>query len=88
MKQKSVSEYPSILREILSYVETSMTSSEIMALATNINVSQVALESTTVPGDEVVAWGGEYENAGWVWIYETSEASEYIHKWIYGEDKK
>lgn len=87
MKEKSLAEYPNILREILSNVETSLTYSEILSLASSLNITQLSLQSTTVPGDEVSAKGGIYGKAGWVWRYDINEAATYIHEWIYGKEK-
>ena len=89
-KNLAVAEYPAVLREILSTVETSMSFDEIFSFAPLLSVSGIHLESTTIPGKEVVAQGGIFPDTrgGWVWKYDLEKAKEYIYQWIYGIDPK
>ena len=68
-------------------VETSLDYSEIMAFAPLLSGGKLTISSTSVPGNEVVARGGIFEDSrgGWVWKYDIGQAKDYIHKWIYGE---
>lgn len=85
-KNLAVADYPSVLREILSTVETSMSFDEIFEFSPLLSVSELHLESTTIPGKEVVAQGGIFSDTrgGWVWKYDLEEAKKYIYQWIYG----
>lgn len=85
-KQLAPSEYPSKLRKILSTVETSMSYDELISFAPLLAISDLHLESTSVPGKEVVGKGGIFSDTrgGWVWKFDYDEAKEYIYKWIYG----
>lgn len=81
-----VTEYPELLRKVLSNVETSMTFDEIFDYSPLLAISDLHIQSTSVPGEEVVARGGVFAdtNGGWVWKYDLEEAKKYIYKWIYG----
>ncbi len=85
-KSLPATSYPSILREVLSNVETSLSFDEIFSYAPLLAISDLHIQSTSVPGDEVVAKGGIFEdtNGGWVWKYDLDEAKKYIINWIYG----
>ena len=86
-KKMSMSEYPGLLKSIMDNVETSLDYSEIMAFAPLLSGGSLTISSTSVPGNEVVARGGIFEDSrgGWVWKYDIGQAKDYIHKWIYGE---
>lgn len=85
-KNLPVAEYPSVLRQILSTVETSMSYDDIFKFSPLLSVSELHLQSTTIPGEEVVAQGGIFSDTrgGWVWKYDLDKAKDYIHEWIYG----
>ncbi len=85
-KSLPVTSYPGILKAVLSKVETSMTYDEIFSYAPMLAISDLHIQSTSVPGDEVVAKGGIFEDTrgGWVWKYDLEKAKEYIYQWIYG----
>ena len=84
-KQLPASQYPSVLKKILQYVETSLSYDEIFSLSPILTKS-ITLQSTSVPGDEVIAEGGVFDDTrgGWVWKYDLNEAKDYIIDWIYG----
>lgn len=86
-KQLAPSEYPNTLRTILSTAETSMSFDEILSFAPLLAISELHLESTSIPGKEVVGKGGIFSDTrgGWVWKFDIDEAKEYIYKWIYGD---
>ncbi len=85
-KALSVSEYPTVLNTMLSTIETSLSYDEIFKFAPMLKITSLHLQSTSVPGKEVVAQGGVFEdtNGGWVWKYDINDAKKHIHKWIYG----
>lgn len=87
-KSLSVTKYPGLLKSIMENVETSLTYSEIMDFAPLLSGGSLSLETTSVPGDEVVAEGGIFSDShgGWVWKYDLDEAKKYIYKWIYDID--
>ena len=78
--------YPSMLSAVLSNVETSLTFNEIFSYAPMLAIADLHIQSTSVPGDEVVAKGGVFEDTrgGWVWKYDLNKAKDYIYEWIYG----
>ena len=83
-KNMSATEYPALLKSILAHVETSLDYSEIISFAPLLSGS-LTLNSKNIPGDEVVAKGGIFDDSkgAWVWEYDLSEAKKFIHKWIY-----
>ena len=84
-KNLSVSEYTTVLKTMLSTLETSLSYDEIFQFAPMLKISSLHLQSTSVPGKEVVAEGGIFSDTrgGWVWKYNLEDAKKYIHKWIY-----
>ena len=70
---------------MLSTLETSLSYDEIFQFAPMLKISSLHLQSTSVPGKEVVAEGGIFSDTrgGWVWKYNLEDAKKYIHKWIY-----
>ncbi len=85
-KQLNPTEYPAILNKLLSFVETSMSFDDIIPFASMLSSSSLHLQSTAIPGKEVVAEGGVFEDTGgrWVWKYDIDKAKSYIYNWIYG----
>ena len=79
-------DYPQLLRKILGRVETSMTYDEIFQYVPLITSGDLKVETTTIPGKNVKYKSGIFSDTrgGWVWKYDLKEATEYIHKWIYG----
>ena len=88
-KLLKVSDYPAMLKQVIKYVETSLSYDEIFNFSPLLTKGNIKLQSTSVPGDEVVALGGIFEDTrgGWVWKYDMDEAKNYIHQWIYGTNK-
>lgn len=84
-KQLPAEKYPSVLKQVLSFVETSMTYDEILSFAPMLAISGIHLQKTSIPGKEVVASGGIFEDTrgGWVWKYDIEEAKRYIYYWVY-----
>lgn len=85
-KQLSPADYPGVLNKLLAYVETSMSFDDIFQFSPLLSNSSLHLQSTSVPGKDVVAQGGVFEDTrhAWVWKYDLDEAKSYIHNWIYG----
>ncbi len=85
-KNLPLTEYPAVLNEVLSTVETSMDYSEIFEFSPLLQISEIHLQTTSVPGKEVRAQGGVFNDTrgGWVWKYDIEEAKKYIYEWIYG----
>ncbi len=88
VKKKPVTEYPALLSKILGQVETSMTYDEIIKYSYLVADSELKVETTLIPGSNVAYKRGIFSDTrgGWVWKYDLDEASDYIHKWIYGEE--
>ncbi len=85
-KNLSPTEYPAVLNKLLAFVETSLSFDDIYQFAPMLSISSLHLQTTAVPGKEVVAQGGIFEdtNGTWVWKYDIEKAKNYILKWIYG----
>ncbi|MBE6798204.1 MAG: LytR family transcriptional regulator [Ruminococcaceae bacterium] len=85
-KKLPISQYPGVLKEMLQYVETSLSYDEIFGFSPILSKG-IKLQSTSIPGDEVIAYGGVFEDTrgGWVWKYDLNEAKDYIIDWIYGK---
>ena len=80
----NVLSYPSLLKEVLKYCETSLIFNEITAYIPMItDKAGIKYDRISVPGKEEKAFGGIYGSAGWVWVYDTKKAAERIHKFIY-----
>lgn len=80
------SDYPAVLNKLLAFVETSMSFEDIFKFSPLLSNSSLHLQSSSVPGKEVVAKGGIFEDTrhAWVWKYDLDEAKKHIHNWIYG----
>lgn len=91
-KKIPVSQYASLLKKILNDVETSLSFDEIMEFAPILSSGKLKMQTSTIPGDTVVARGGIFtiekdgidSHKGWVWVYNLTDAKKYIYKWIYG----
>lgn len=85
LRTKPVSEYPTLIRNFMSCVETSMTYSDILSLATSVNIAKAELSTYTMPDPdyEPGLWGGIDDTGSWVWIYDLDKAADRIHKIIY-----
>lgn len=83
-------DYPQLLRKILGRVETSMTYDEIFQYVPLITSGDLKVETTTIPGKNVKYKSGIFSDTrgGWVWKYDLTEATEFIHSWIYGIEEK
>ena len=84
LRTKSVTEYPSLIRNFMDCVETSMGYAEILSLAMSINVRNASVDTFSMPdGNEVGLWSGIDETGSWVWIYDLDAAADHIHRIIY-----
>ena len=85
-KQIPTTQYPEVLKTLLSVMETSMSYDDILKFSPMLSVSSLHLETTAIPGKEVVAQGGAFGDTGgrWVWKYDLEEAKKHIYSWIYG----
>ncbi|MDO4734720.1 MAG: LCP family protein [Lachnospiraceae bacterium] len=90
MRTKSVREYPSLIRDMLSCVETSMSYTQILSLATSINIRTAQTSSYTMPDPdyEENLFGGIDDTGSWVWIYDLDKAAKRIHTIIYGGNEQ
>ena len=81
-------DYPALLKKIMENVETSLSYSEILAFAPLLSGGNLSLQSKSVPGNEVVAQGGVFEDTrgGWVWKYDLEETKKFMYKWIFDID--
>ncbi len=87
IKTMSKSEYPGFIRKFLGIVETSLSYSDLMALAP-IAMHGFTIENYTIPDAEFETdlWGGIDETGAWVWTYDIGAAANRLHNIIYGED--
>lgn len=83
---KPVTQYPELLRSILSNVETSLTYDEILSYTAFALDKELKLYNITVPGGTVEAERGVFydTNGLWVYKYDLKKAQEFFREWIYG----
>lgn len=80
----NVLSYPSLLKEVLKYCETSLSFNEIISYVPMITDSAgIKFDRISVPDKQENAFGGIYGSAGWVWVYDTDKAADRIHNFIY-----
>lgn len=80
----NVLSYPSLLKEVLKYCETSLSFNEIISYVPMItDEAGLKFDRISVPDKQENAFGGIYGTAGWVWVYDTKKAAKRIHKFIY-----
>ena len=87
IKSTPKSEYPALITQLLSCVETSLTYADIISIVSSIDVGSAQLIKNTVPDVNYQAniWGGYDESIdAWVWIYDIDDAANRIHTIIYG----
>ena len=84
VKDVSIAKYPSLISKILGMCHTSLTSSEMMGLASWAMTKQPTFHKYGLPCPELNAWGGTTQY-GWVWIYDMTLATTLLHDYIYGE---
>ena len=85
LRTKPVTQYPTLIRNFMDCVETSMTYGEILSLATGVNLLNATVKSYSMPdGGEEGLWSGIDETGSWVWIYDLDAAADRIHSIIYG----
>ena len=87
IKNMPKSEYPALIREFLSIVETSLDTSDLLSLS-SIAVKGFTIENYTIPDAayETDLWGGIDSTGAWVWEYDIENAADRLHRIIYGEE--
>lgn len=85
VKDVSVAKYPTLISKILGMCHTSLTSGEMMSLATWAVTKQPGFNKFNLPCKELNAWGGTTPY-GWVWMYDMSLATTLLHDFVYGEN--
>lgn len=88
-KEMPATKYPGLLKQMLAHVETSLSFNEIISYAPML-ANNPTLTTLSIPGDQVVAKGGVFEDTGkkWVWKYDMDKAKRYLYRWIYNIDFK
>lgn len=88
-KEMPATKYPGLLKQIMAHVETSLSFDEIISYAPML-AENPTLMTLSIPGDQVVAKGGVFEDTDkkWVWKYDTDQAKRYLYRWIYNLDIK
>lgn len=83
VKSTSILKYPSLIKQLLGYVETSMTYDEILGFAPMVT-KNITIEQTAMPDEELdnAKGGGD----PWVWRYDLDDAADRIHRFIYEND--
>ncbi|MBO4834706.1 MAG: LCP family protein [Lachnospiraceae bacterium] len=85
LRTKSATQYPQLIRDFMGCVETSLSYSEILSLATGVNLINATVTTYSVPdGNEPELWSGIDDTGSWVWIYDLDQAADRIHMIIYG----
>lgn len=85
VKDTPTSQYPTLIKQLLECVETSLSYTEILTLAMSVNLSSAKLVRNTIPDAEFddPLWGGIDDTGSWVWVYDLDAAADRIHKIIY-----
>ena len=81
---KSKLEYPELARKLMPMCKTSLDFADIVSMIP-IMLTDFTIETTSVPGEEVVASGGYNSRGGWVYLYDLEEAAQHINRFIYEE---
>ena len=85
----SLTEYPTIIRQMCNLCETSLDVTTILGFASFV-VGGFTLERLIVPGDyenpEGDIYYDDYEEGSWMWKYDLSVAAQHIHEFIYEGD--
>lgn len=86
LRTKKVSEYPTLIRNFMDCVETSLSFGDILSLATGVNMANAKVTTYTMPdyNYEENLFGGIDETGSWVWIYDLDQAADRIRNIIYG----
>ena len=86
LRTKRVAEYPSLIRNFMDCVETSLSFGDILSLATGVNIVNAKVSAYTMPDQnyEENLFGGIDDTGSWVWIYDLDQAADRIHEIIYG----
>ncbi len=80
----SITRYPALLTEIMPHVESSLSSSEILALGKlALKNGKPTISSCSFPYE--TDWYGETTSVGWVAKFSDSVAAEKIHRFIYDD---
>lgn len=82
VKTAGKSKYPSILNEVLPYVETSMSSTDILSLGISTISSGLSnLQQKEFPLDNFRQ--GKMINKVWYWVFDEVATKEHVHKYIF-----
>ena len=87
-KKMKKSAYPSLIREILPMIETSLDYSDIIGLSTILTEPDLSLEKLTLPDNSIPGMNLMStidENGRWVWKYDLEVAGKALNKFIYEE---
>ena len=71
-----------VLSGLMPLVETSLSVSDILSLA-DILRDGFSIETLVIPGNVIEAETGIYENGAWMWTYDSEQAANVIHEFIY-----
>lgn len=84
IKEKGVTSYTSIVNSALPFVETSLTSSNILSLGTDIFSSGIAaVEQEQFPREE--DGSGEMIDGIWYFVADLNKITKYLHSYIYDD---
>lgn len=75
-------EYPSMINQISSLCETSMSTGEIMGFIP-FAMGGFTIENLVIPGEYEGLDSDFMENGGWMWTYDTDVAAEHMRSFIY-----
>ena len=84
MKKESPLKYPSIVRELMPYVTTSLNTEEIIKLAAVVVTKNPSMESAGMPNEYIEHSGGKIDRV-WYYIYDIDTAADMIKEFIYDD---
>ncbi len=86
VKDVPLTKYPSLISKILGMCNTTLTTGEMMSLATWAMTKQPTFNKFSLPCKELNARGGVAGSYGWVYVYDMALATAYLHEFIYEDN--
>ena len=84
MKSESSLKYPSIIKDLMPYVTTSLSTDELIQLSAVVVTKNPTMESCGMPNDYIVHSGGKIDGI-WYYTYDLDTASDMIKRFIYDD---
>lgn len=87
LKTLPKTQYPSVVKTVMGYTETSLTIDQIMCFSP-MALADITLDGNAVPSEELDdPIGGVYDGQ-WVWRYDLERASKRVHDFLYEKEQQ